>query len=118
MQVLCGAGTEEGAVHLCSINMPNHYVESFFGHAGPVYHVAWSPASSETFASASADGTACLWRLHQVQALSIQHLCMMLHYLDSRGSPRRLPVYQLMSHLQALAWAAVTYKMHTCSPSA
>ena len=81
-QVQLGAGTEEGAVHLCSTNMPDHYVESFFGHAGPVYHVAWSPASSETFASASADGTACLWRLHQVEALSMQHL-RMIQCMDS-----------------------------------
>ena len=41
-------GTEEGAIHLCSVNMADSYVETFFGHAGPVYHVA------------------CIWRLHQV----------------------------------------------------
>ena len=73
-QALLSVGTEEGAVHLCSTNMPDHYVESFFCHAAPVYRVAWSPASNETFASASADGTACLWRLHQVHAFPMQHL--------------------------------------------
>ena len=46
--------------------MADSYVETFFGHAGPVYHVAWSPGSADTFASASADGTACIWRLQQV----------------------------------------------------
>ena len=59
-------GTEEGPIHLCSVNVADSYAETFFGHAGPVYHVAWSPGSADTFASASADGTACIWRLHQV----------------------------------------------------
>ena len=61
------AGTEDGAIHLCSVNMPDCYVESYFGHTGPVYRVVWSPGSRDTFASASADGNACLWRAHQVR---------------------------------------------------
>ncbi len=61
------AGTDDGAIHLCSVNMSDRYVESYFGHSGPVYRVAWSPGSSDTFASASADGTTCIWRVHQVR---------------------------------------------------
>lgn len=65
-QSLGCAGTEDGAIHLCSVNMSDRYVDSYFGHSGPVYCVVWSPGNSESFASASADGTACLWRVHQV----------------------------------------------------
>ena len=47
--------------------MSDCYVESYFGHSGPVYRVVWTPGSSDTFASASADGTVCTWQVHQVR---------------------------------------------------
>ena len=68
------AGTEEGAIHVCSVSMADSYTETYFGHVGPVYHVAWSPDSADTFASVSADGAACIWRLHQVETVQYADL--------------------------------------------
>ena len=34
-------GTEEGSVHKCSVSYNEQYLESYFGHSGPVYKVAW-----------------------------------------------------------------------------
>ena len=56
-----GAGTEEGAIHLCSTSYAEQYSASFAGHLGPVYAVAWSPFKPGLFLSASADWTLRLW---------------------------------------------------------
>lgn len=36
-------------------------ISSFSGHQGVVYSAVWSPQLDDTFASASADGTVCIW---------------------------------------------------------
>ena len=55
------AGTEDGAIHRCSTSYNEQYLESYFGHTGPVYQIAWSPFSPTHFLSASADWTIKLW---------------------------------------------------------
>ncbi|XRA96346.1 dynein axonemal intermediate chain 4 [Pycnococcus provasolii] len=55
-------GTEEGLIHKCSCSYSEQYLETFRGHMGPVYTVAWSPFSQNGhFLSASADWTVRLW---------------------------------------------------------
>lgn len=55
-------GTEEGLIHRCSCSYSEQYLETFRGHNGPVYNVAWSPFSdSGHFLSASSDWSTRLW---------------------------------------------------------
>jgi len=55
------AGTEDGVIHKCSCSYNEQYLESYFGHTGPVYKIRASPFSSDVFLSCSADWTAKLW---------------------------------------------------------
>jgi len=57
---LCG--TEEGLIHRCSISYNEQYLDSYIGHTGPIYKLAWSPFSENTFISASGDWTLRLWK--------------------------------------------------------
>lgn len=72
------AGTVEGAIHLCSSSLADHYLKTFTSHYGPVYAVRWHPSSRDIFLSASADCTARLWSREQVCVRSnviIQAIC-------------------------------------------
>ena len=54
-------GTEDGAVHKCSVSYQEQYLDSYFGHRGPVYHCSWSPYLPNIFLSCSADWTVKVW---------------------------------------------------------
>eukprot|EP00899_Mesostigma_viride_P012208 jgi/Mesvir1/20989/Mv08051-RA.2 len=64
------AGTEDGTVHKCSVSYSEQYLESYFGHSGPIYQVAWSPFSYNIFLTASADWTVRLWKEEKVHGLA------------------------------------------------
>ncbi|XP_078075499.1 dynein axonemal intermediate chain 4 [Mustelus asterias] len=55
------AGTEEGYIHKCSCSYNEQFLETYGVHKGPVYKVAWSPFSLETFLSCSADWSIHVW---------------------------------------------------------
>jgi len=55
------AGTEEGHLHKCSCSYNEQSLDNFFGHAGPVYKLRWSPFCPNTFISCSADWSVKLW---------------------------------------------------------
>nr|XP_020661750.1 WD repeat-containing protein 78 [Pogona vitticeps] len=55
-------GTEEGYIHKCSCSYNEQYLETYRGHKGPVYKIAWNPFSTEVFLSCSADWSIILWR--------------------------------------------------------
>lgn len=59
LSYLCG--TEEGLIHRCSISYNEQYLDSYVGHTGPIYKLAWSPFLENTFISASGDWTLRLW---------------------------------------------------------
>ncbi|CAG9464388.1 unnamed protein product [Pedinophyceae sp. YPF-701] len=61
--------TEEGSIHRCSTSYSEQYLESFWGHMGPVYRVQYSPFLQGVFLSASADWTIRLWREGKPEAL-------------------------------------------------
>ena len=55
------AGTEDGHIHRCSCSYNEQYLDTFSGHAGPVYKVKCSPFHPDAFLSCSADWTVKLW---------------------------------------------------------
>ena len=48
-------------MHKCSVSYNEQYLETYMGHSGPVYKVAWSPFVSSAFLSCSADWTIRVW---------------------------------------------------------
>ncbi|XP_072505877.1 dynein axonemal intermediate chain 4 isoform X3 [Notamacropus eugenii] len=56
------AGTEEGHIHKCSCSYNEQYLDTYKGHKGPVYRIAWSPFCYEAFLSCSADWGVNLWQ--------------------------------------------------------
>jgi len=63
------AGTEDGHIHKCSCSYNEQHLESFFGHAGPVYKLRWSPFCPNTFISCSADWSIKLWHQESPNAI-------------------------------------------------
>lgn len=55
------AGTEDGFIHRCSCSYNEQYLDSYQGHTGPVYSIAWSPFIPDIFLSCSGDWTIKLW---------------------------------------------------------
>uniref|UniRef100_A0A8C5KHA4 Dynein axonemal intermediate chain 4 n=1 Tax=Jaculus jaculus TaxID=51337 RepID=A0A8C5KHA4_JACJA len=55
------AGTEEGHIHKCSCSYNEQYLETYRGHKGPVYKVAWNPFCHDVFLSCSADWGVMIW---------------------------------------------------------
>ncbi|EDV22267.1 uncharacterized protein TRIADDRAFT_29402, partial [Trichoplax adhaerens] len=62
-------GTEDGHIHKCSCSYNEQYLESYFGHMGPVYKVAWSPYVSDAFLSCSGDWSVKLWNQEKPKAI-------------------------------------------------
>merc|ERR1711879_691081 len=54
-------GTEDGLVHRCSTSYNEQYLDTYYGHAGPVYRVRCNPFMSSAFLTCSADWTMKLW---------------------------------------------------------
>jgi len=54
-------GTEDGLVHRCSTSYNEQYLETYYGHSGPVYRVRCNPFLSHAFLTCSADWTMRLW---------------------------------------------------------
>ncbi|CAF1281021.1 unnamed protein product [Rotaria sp. Silwood1] len=62
---LCG--TEEGLIHRCSVSYNEQYLDTYSGHTGPIYRIAWSPIAKGVFLSSSADWTVSLWTVDRYQ---------------------------------------------------
>ncbi len=60
---LCG--TEEGNIHRCSTSYNEQYLDTYQGHTGPVYKLAWSPFLKNCFLSGSSDWTIRLWKANR-----------------------------------------------------
>lgn len=63
------AGTEDGHIHRCSCSYNEQYLDSYFGHSGPVYHIEWSPFNPEVFLSCSGDWSIRLWHQDSLQPI-------------------------------------------------
>lgn len=62
-------GTEDGTLHRCSCSYNEQYLETYFGHCGPVYKLRCSPFWQEAFLTCSADWSIKLWEPEHDQAL-------------------------------------------------
>nr|KAF6384152.1 hypothetical protein mPipKuh1_018803 [Pipistrellus kuhlii] len=56
------AGTEEGYIHKCSCSYNEQYLDTYRGHKGPVYKIAWNPFCHDVFLSCSADWGVIIWQ--------------------------------------------------------
>ncbi|TYZ66054.1 hypothetical protein PybrP1_002974 [[Pythium] brassicae (nom. inval.)] len=54
-------GTEDGLIHKCSVSYNEQYLQTYFGHTGPVYQILVSPFCSDLFLSCSGDWNVKLW---------------------------------------------------------
>eukprot|EP00438_Fugacium_kawagutii_P015217 Skav202223 [mRNA] locus=scaffold244:18802:22102:- [translate_table: standard] len=54
-------GTEDGLVHRCSTSYNEQFLDTYYGHSGPVYRVRCNPFMSHAFLTCSADWTMKLW---------------------------------------------------------
>jgi WD40 repeat protein len=59
-------GTEDGLVHRCSTSYNEQYLDTYYGHSGPVYKVRCNPFWSYAFLTCSADWTMRLWSTKQL----------------------------------------------------
>jgi dynein intermediate chain 1 len=64
-------GTEEGHIHLCSVQHRGHYINSYEGHSMGVYTVTWNPYHEKIFLSCSADWTIKIWHYKEFSPLII-----------------------------------------------
>ena len=57
--------TEDGTVHRCSVSYSEQYLDTYYGHSGPVYKVRcspyWSPQENQVFLTCSYDWTIRVW---------------------------------------------------------
>mmetsp|Transcript_94939 Transcript_94939/g.207646 ORF Transcript_94939/g.207646 Transcript_94939/m.207646 type:complete len:883 (-) Transcript_94939:203-2851(-) len=59
-------GTEDGLIHRCSTSYNEQYLETYYGHSGPVYKVRCNPFMSTAFLTCSADWTIRLWTTKKI----------------------------------------------------
>ena len=96
-------GTEEGNIHKCSCSYSEQYLESYQGHMGPVYQIAWSPFSSGYFLSASNDWSIKLWSEDQeAPLLTFQSGTEEIH--DVCWSPTNSTVFGAVSGGKVEVW--------------
>lgn len=87
------AGTEDGHIHKCSCSYNEQHLDNFFGHAGPVYKIRWSPFCENIFLSCSADWSIKLWNQARPHSNSP----------PSSPAPFLLPLPPLLPPLRRLA---------------
>jgi len=62
--------TDEGTVHRCSKSYAESYLDSYFGHSGPIYKVRCNPFVSDLFLTCSADWSCKLWNWREETAIT------------------------------------------------
>uniref|UniRef100_A0A7S1NDI3 Dynein axonemal intermediate chain 4 n=1 Tax=Eutreptiella gymnastica TaxID=73025 RepID=A0A7S1NDI3_9EUGL len=114
-RILYLVGTEDGTIHKCSTSYSEQYLETYAGHAGPVYRCKWSPFSSDVFLTCSADWTTKMWRQDILEpVLTFQSLPDAVH--DVAWSPSvstifgtitstgRLDIWDITNPIEPRTW--------------
>uniref|UniRef100_F7CJP1 Dynein axonemal intermediate chain 4 n=1 Tax=Monodelphis domestica TaxID=13616 RepID=F7CJP1_MONDO len=97
------AGTEEGHIHKCSCSYNEQYLDTYKGHKGPVYRLAWNPFCHQVFLSCSADWGVSLW--HQDNAkpfLSFYNTTNVIY--DVAWSPRSSYIFAAANETRIEIW--------------
>ena len=82
------AATDEGTVHRCSKSYAEQYLESYYGHDGPVYKVRSNPFWSDIFLTCSADWSSKLWNWREEEyKYSFKSLDLFDEVLDIEWNP-------------------------------
>lgn len=83
--------TDEGTVHRCSKSYAEQYLDSYFGHSGPIYKVRCNPFVSDLFLTCSADWSCKLWNWREETAITnfqvfiITIICIYIYIIESRS---------------------------------
>ena len=98
------AGTEEGHIHRCSCSYNEQYLDSYFGHQGPVYSIKWSPFSTEIFLSCSGDWSIRLWHQDRLKPILNFFSSTVSSTIEDSGS--RILCWYLNNHILILLYMA------------
>ncbi|NXY70910.1 WDR78 protein, partial [Glareola pratincola] len=97
------AGTEEGHIHKCSCSSSEQFLETYRGHKGPVYKVAWNPFSTDMFLSCSADWSVILWHQDsQTPLLTFSSTAAVVH--DVMWSPKSPCIFAAAKESRVEIW--------------
>ncbi|XP_069644543.1 dynein axonemal intermediate chain 4 isoform X1 [Haliaeetus albicilla] len=97
------AGTEEGHIHKCSCSCNEQFLETYRGHKGPVYKVAWNPFSTDMFLSCSADWSIILWHQDsQTPILTFSSATAFVH--DVMWSPKSACIFAAVNESRVEIW--------------
>ncbi|NWI23530.1 WDR78 protein, partial [Sula dactylatra] len=97
------AGTEEGHIHKCSCSCSEQFLETYRGHKGPVYKVAWNPFSTDMFLSCSADWSIILWHQDsQMPILTFSSTTAFVH--DIMWSPKSAFIFAAANESRVEIW--------------
>ncbi|XP_075615265.1 dynein axonemal intermediate chain 4 isoform X1 [Balearica regulorum gibbericeps] len=97
------AGTEEGHIHKCSCSCSERFLETYRGHKGPVYKVAWNPFSTDMFLSCSADWSVILWHQDsQTPILTFSSATAFVH--DVMWSPKSAFIFAAVNESTVEIW--------------
>ncbi|XP_048354869.1 dynein axonemal intermediate chain 4 isoform X2 [Sphaerodactylus townsendi] len=97
------AGTEEGYIHKCSCSYNEQYLETYRGHKGPVYKIAWNPFRTEVFLSCSADWSIMLWRQDSTRPILTFSSTANVIY-DIMWSPNSAFVFAAVNEIRVEIW--------------
>uniref|UniRef100_A0A8C7E8I7 Dynein axonemal intermediate chain 4 n=1 Tax=Nothoprocta perdicaria TaxID=30464 RepID=A0A8C7E8I7_NOTPE len=97
------AGTEEGLIHKCSCSYNEQFIETYRGHKGPVYKIAWNPFSTDMFLSCSADWSIILWHQEsQKPILTFSSTTAVVH--DIVWSPKSVFIFVAVNEGRIEIW--------------
>ncbi|XP_062437541.1 dynein axonemal intermediate chain 4 [Rhea pennata] len=97
------AGTEEGLIHKCSCSYNEQFLETYRGHKGPVYKIAWNPFSTDMFLSCSADWSIILWHQDsQKPILTFSSIAAVVH--DIMWSPKSVFIFVAVNESRVEIW--------------
>ncbi|XP_039089343.1 dynein intermediate chain 4, axonemal [Hyaena hyaena] len=97
------AGTEEGHIHKCSCSYNEQYLETYRGHKGPVYKIAWNPFCHDVFLSCSADWGVIIWQQENSKPfLSFYPTTYVVH--DIAWSPKSAYIFAAANESRVEIW--------------
>ena len=93
------AATEDCTIHKCSVSYSEQYLETYYGHTGPIYKVRcnpfWEPLECQVFLTCSYDWTVRVWNAKENTPKLICHQINNLREQvnDVQWSPHTSSVY-------------------------